>query len=98
MDELFKISILVKLMCKCTDYDIRGIEGSAYKIWACYLAKKLTAYSDKQIGSFYKIDSNYMNNQVEHLSIALLLDPDCKMIITCIENAFTELQEINKAA
>tara|TARA_R100000365_G_C2684532_1_gene28710 strand:+ start:185 stop:481 length:297 start_codon:yes stop_codon:yes gene_type:complete len=98
MDELFKITILLKLLCGCTDYDIRGVKDTDYKIWACYLAKKLTNYSDNQLASFFKIHPHYMNNGIEDLRLQLLLHDKYKILMNRVEIAFNELQEINKAA
>jgi hypothetical protein len=82
--ELQQIVSILKFAVKVEAYKITGVKDTGYKIWACYMAKKLTKYSNREIAAFFQIDPQYMQKHLEKAAIDFLLDP----------SAFEEMQRI----
>jgi intracellular sulfur oxidation DsrE/DsrF family protein len=73
--ELQKIASIVKFAAKAEAWEITGVKDSGLKIWACYMAKKLTKYSNREIAAFFQIDPHFMQKHLEHSAIDFLVDP-----------------------
>jgi len=72
--ELKIVTALVKYAGGVSHADVQGLKDTAYKIWACYLAKKVTGCSHAVIAQTFNINPNYMQSRLEDFSIGFLLD------------------------
>lgn len=89
-----KITTLLCLVSDIPFYEIKGVRDTETKIWACYLAKKLTDAGDKTIAEYFNINPNFMNNQLENLAINFLMDPAGEALLKSLELAYRRLEEI----
>jgi len=89
-----KITTLLCLSAAVTPYEITGVRDTEFKLWACYLAKKLTDASDRSIAEFFQINQNYMNNRLEDLAIEFLVTEDASQFLSMLELAYNRLEEI----
>jgi hypothetical protein len=92
--QLKKINVLVKLQHGVSDKQTRWVKDSPYKIAACYLACKLTPFSDREIAGFFDINAKFMRSEVERYAVHLLLDTEAKKFMQEMETAYKELEAI----
>ena len=72
--ELRQISSILSYAFNVEKVEITGIKDTEYKFWACYLARKVTNYSYKEIAAFFQIDPIYMKTKLEQISIGFLFN------------------------
>ena len=93
--QLHKVAALAKFALGCELYTIRGFIDTPQKITACYLAMKLTKAKDRDLGIFFKINPQFMRNEVEAFAVNLLLLPEAKKSLENIEDLFWEMELAN---
>jgi len=92
------ITTLVCLISGVTYCDVNGMKDTEFKLWACYLSRKLTNAKDWQIAEFFKINPLYMKSRLEDLSIGFLLNTDAVLLMENLEDAYKRLELIKKSA
>ena len=88
------ITTLVCLSAGVTFCDVTGVKDTSFKIWACYLAAKLTNANHRTIAEFFNIYPAFMKNQLENLAISFLLDTDALKYMEGIEDAYKQITKI----
>ena len=96
--QLKKIAVLVCLAGSASWNDVKGIKDTPEKIYACYLAKKLTTASDREIAEYFYINQNYMISRMEDLAIEVLTDSGAASLMKGIEDAYSRLESISQSA
>jgi hypothetical protein len=89
-----KITVLLCLSADADPFEITGVKDTELKLWACYLARKLTDASDRSIAAFFKIDPNYMSSKLEDLAIEFLVNTEGMKFLEMLELAYNRLQAI----
>lgn len=77
--ELWQIVSIMKYAANIHATDIKGLKDTGYKFWACYMAKRVTNYSNREIAAFFNINPVYMKTQIEHAAIGFLVDTSSKL-------------------
>jgi len=96
--ELQKITVIVKLSSGVSDYEIRGVKDTDYKIWACYLAKKVTTLSNRVIAAYFQINPTYMETRLEEYSVGFLFYDNVKHEMDLMIQAYRDLENIRESA
>lgn len=93
--ELKKITVLVQLTAGVSTYEVQGLKDTEFKIWACYLAKKVTSLPDWIIAKFFQINPSYMKSLIESFTVNYLVDITVQEEMKRMENAYRDLETID---
>jgi len=96
--ELKRITFLVKLTANASTYEVQGLKDTDLKIWACFLANKVTSLPNWIIAKFFQINPNYMNHRLKNLAVQCLVNDLVKTEMQCLEDAYKELDTIEAGA
>lgn len=90
--DLSKIVSIVKYAAEVESHEVTGIKDTNCKLWACYMAKHVTNHSAKEIASFFHINPDYMQNQIEAAAVDFLIDPESEKEMIKMCALYLELQ------
>jgi len=96
--ELKRITVLVKLAAGVSTCEVKGLKDTEFKIWACYLAKKVTSLPDWLIAKFFQINPSYMQSLIESFTVNYLVDLTVQEEMQRMENAYRDLEKIETGA
>ncbi len=74
--------------------ELTGIRDTYNKLWACYMAKRVTNYSNRQIAAFFNIHPIYMQIQIEHAAVGFLINDPARNEMEKLCLFYLDLQTI----
>lgn len=96
--ELKKICTLMKLYCDCSQHELTGIKDTKFKMYACYLATKVTDLSIGRIANYFNIYPKYLKNELVEMAIYYhITDHVAPKIIDRLAAAYKELEALENA-
>lgn len=95
VDTKMELRQIVSILCYALNIEkveLTGIKDTDYKLWACYMAKRVTNYSFKEIAGFFQIHPIYMKSKIEDAKIEFLFNASARGEMERICSFYLELK------